>query len=559
MSAVAIIFVCVVGDLAALVGGFLIWAYWPTRPFEPAIYNPDPPEHWPTGAWSRSSPESQGMSSSKLVELAGTADARAGSDPEFFIDSMTVIRNGTIVAEIYPNPHYPPDALHVIHSATKSIVSALIGIAIDRGLIESVDTRLVEVFPEREISGLEDGKRALRLRDLLTMQSGLHSRDSYLYRHEGLLALQKSDDWVQFALDLPMAAEPGTRFDYSNIATFLLGAVLAKVTDSDVLSFARETLFEPLGIQDVRWEWTGGTVPIAWARMWLKPNDLAKIGLLYLQKGKWDGQQIMPATWIETSLTPRAFPKNAVNILNADKTRNRELSTRNWVGQQFFRAFNDGYGYQWWLDRSGAFAAFGINGQFLIVSPEHNLIFVATAKCKGLAQFGPAKLFHEYVLPAVKSDDSLPENKDAHAALTALAVPPGPEVSVQDALPLPDVARTISGKVFSMESNPYNTNNIRFVFDTQEPTAEISYTAREDWTVRYLIGLDGVYRKSENETGTYIAVGAWTAPDTLKLEVEIVGYTTFDKWEFAFKGDVLIVTESAVTGDYTYKGKLAAP
>ena len=110
-----------------------------------------------------------------------------------------------------------------------------------------------------------------------------------------------------------------------------------------------------------------------------------------------------------------------------------------------------------------------------------------------------------------------------------------------------------------MESNPYNTNNIRFVFDTDKPIAEISYTAREDWAVRYLIGLDGLDRKTENETGAYSAVGTWIAPDTLRVEVEIVGYTTFDTWQFRFEGDTLIVTESAITGDYTYKGKLITP
>lgn len=496
------------------------------------------------------------MSSRKLLELADAASRMASETPEFFLDSMTVVRNGTIVAEIYPNSHYPPDTPHVIHSATKSIVSALIGIAIDRGFVESVDTKLFDIFSNREIANLDDRKRGLKLRDLLSMQSGLNSRDSYLYGYEGLLTLQQTEDWVQFALDLPMAADPGTRFDYSNIATFLLGAVLAKVTDSDVLSFARETLFDPLGIQDVRWEWTKDKVPIAWARIWLKPNDLAKIGLLYLQKGQWDREQIIPAQWIEDSLTPHAYPKNAVNVLNRDQTRDRERTTRNWVGQQFFRLYNDGYGYQWWLDRRGAYAAFGTNGQFLIVSPADRLILVATAKSKGLSQFGPARLLRDYVLPAVTSEAPQPEDPEGHAALSAWATPPKPKEVAQAARHLPDAAKAISGKNFVMDSNPYKTNNIRFDFDETEPVAEISHSAREDWKVRYLIGLDGVFRETENETGGYFAKGTWTAPDTLQVEVEIVGYTTFDIWEFRFEANNLTVTERTITGDYTYSGTL---
>ena len=533
----------------------MIWAYWPTSTFKPAEYTPIPVATWPTTAWPRSSPEAQGMSSQSLLEMAVYVRERAISDPEFYVDSMTVIRNGTIVAEFYPNPNFPPNTLHVIHSVTKSIVSALVGIAIDRGLIDSVDAPLVDFFPDREIAHLDDDKKSLTLRDLLTMQTGLHSRDSYLYGHEGLLALQRSDDWVQYALDLPMAAPPGTRFDYSNISTFLLGAVLGEATNSDVLSFAREVLFDPLGIGDVRWEWTQDDIPIAWARMWLTPNDLAKLGLLYLQRGQWDGEQIIPAAWINESLTPHAFPKNAINILNADMTRDSETSTRNWVGQQFFRAFNDGYGYQWWLARDGTFAAFGTNGQFLIVAPQQNLIFVVTSKSTGLAQFAPAELFYDYVLPAVLSEPTDLRNTPQGAPLSAIAKPK-PATTPTTTNPLPSFTHAISGKTFAMQSNPYNTDNIRFVFDKGDAVAALSYTAREDWAPHYLIGLDGIPRRTQNESGSFVALGNWIAPNTLQVDVEIVGYTTFDTWDFTFEGYKLRVLQRTITGDYSFAGAI---
>jgi CubicO group peptidase (beta-lactamase class C family) len=553
------IFAGVVIVLAVAFAAFLVWAYRPVPEFQPFAYEPAPPAEWPIQAWPHLTPEAQGMSSETLLAMAEHVKDKAASDPEFFLDSITVIRNGHIVAEVYPNPNYPPDRLHVLHSATKSIISALIGIAIEEGFIDSVDVPLVDIFPDREIQNLDARKEALTIRDLLSMQTGLHSRDSYLYGYEGLFALQQSDDWLQFVLDLPMAADPGARFDYSNISTFLLGAVLAETTGTDVLSFAREVLFDPLGIDDVRWEWAQDGLPIAWARMWLKPNDLAKIGLLYLQKGRWDGRQIIPEAWIEDSVTPQAYPKNAVDILNADMTRNRSASSANWVAQRFVRFFANGYGYQWWLDRGGAYSALGTNGQFLIVAPEHNLIVVATSKSSGMAQFEPAKLFYDYVLPSVQSDTNLPENEVAHAELAAFASPPARPVGSVVPVTRPEIANAISGTTFLMEKNPYNTDNLRFVFSDDMSDAAVSYTAREDQTVRYSIGLDGVSRLTENDTGAYVAHGYWTAPDTLEIEVEIVGYTTFDRWEFRFGADSLSVTEHSITGTYIYAGRPASP
>ncbi|GAG09534.1 unnamed protein product, partial [marine sediment metagenome] len=267
---------------------FLIWAYTPVPAFESVAVDAPAPDYWPTHGWKYSTPDEQGMNSETLAEMITFYNDAAAENPELYIDSLTVIRNGYIVAEFYNNPLYPRDEMHIVHSVTKSIVSTLIGIAIDRGFIDSVDVPLVDIFAGREIQSLDERKRALTIRHLLSMTTGLHSRDSYIYGYEGLFALQHSDDWLQFALDLPMAATPGERFDYSNISTFVLSTVIMETTGMDTLAFAREYVFGPLGITDVKWEWNSAGQAIAWARMWLKPNDMAKIGLLYLQHGQWD-------------------------------------------------------------------------------------------------------------------------------------------------------------------------------------------------------------------------------------------------------------------------------
>ena len=151
------------------------------------------------------------MDSARLAALLEHYQTEAAESPDLFLDSITVIRNGYIVAEAYPNPRYPPETLHIIHSSVKSIISTLVGIAVDQGHLESVDVPLVEVFADRTIANVDDRKRRMTIRDLLSMESGLHARDSYLYRYEGLFAMQHTEDWLQYALDLPMSAEPGER------------------------------------------------------------------------------------------------------------------------------------------------------------------------------------------------------------------------------------------------------------------------------------------------------------------------------------------------------------
>lgn len=546
--------VYLIGILLVSVLAFFIWASLPVSPFQPPDYDPVAPRVWPTVGWQRSSPEEQGMNSSVLLEMQSFYEASAAKDPTLYIDSLTIIRNGTLVAEVYNNPLYPRDEMHVVHSATKSIVSALVGIAIEQGHIDSVDASVLDIFSDYDFQNVDARKRALTIRDLLSMESGLHSRDSHLYAYEGLFDLQKSEDWIQFALDVPMAAKPGERFDYSNTATFLLSAIVMKTTGMDTLEFARQNLFAPLGIKDVKWEWNAQGLPIAWARMWLKPNDMAKIGLLYLQKGQWEGEQIIPADWVRDSLTPSAYPKNGVDILHADMSKNQETTMRNWVAQKFIRPFTDGYGYQWWLDRDGAYTALGTNGQYIMVAPEQNLIFVVTAKCGGLAQFMPVTLFRDYVLRAIESDAALPVNEAAQAKLSALATPPKMSHDRVAVPALPPVAMEISGVTYALEENPFKTNKIRFLFDPKKDTADIRYTARENWDVDYTIGLDKVPRFTETNDSTFVAVGEWTSPNTFSLKVEIVGYSSFDRWTFRFQDDKITVTEHSLAGDFTYNG-----
>jgi CubicO group peptidase (beta-lactamase class C family) len=344
-----------------------------------------PEAEWPTGGWQTSTPESQGMDSSMLKTMLETVQTQ-----NYNIDSITVIRNGYLVldASLFP---YRQDSKHIIHSCTKSIVSILIGIAIDQGFIEGVQTPVLEFFPDRTASNLDPDKKSLTLENLLTMTSGLECRDSYLYRWSGLNEMRGSDDWVQFMLDLPMEAAPGTKFEYCNGASFLLSAIITETTGMSSNEFAEIYLFTPLGISDLSWPINPQGINIGWGELRMLPQDMAKIGYLYLNGGEWDGEQIVPTTWVE------------------DSTRKHISAT-----------LEDGYGYQWWVDNSGMYLALGYAGQFIFVVPEKELVVVFTSDLSDSDFYTPQNLLNDYIIPAAVSPDPLPENPAAESGLRQL-------------------------------------------------------------------------------------------------------------------------------------------
>ena len=337
---------------------------------------------WPTRGWRTSTPEEQGVDSGVLAAMLEEVQ-RQGHN----IDSVTVIRNGFLVADaaVYP---YKQDTKHVIHSCTKSVVSILVGIAIEHGYIEDVQTPVVEFFPDRSIENIDGNKKSMTLENLLTMTSGFDCKDSYLYRWSGLNAMRASDDWVQFMLDLPIAETPGRKFEYCNGASFLLSAIISETTGMSAHEFADKHLFGPLGITDVIWPTNPQGINIGWGELRMRPQDLAKIGYLYMRGGEWDGEQIVPSSWVEES------------------TRKHISGT-----------LEDGYGYQWWIDDSGIFIAVGYAGQFIFVVPEKELVVVFSSDLNDRDFYVPQVLLFDYIIPAVISSEPLPSDPEAEALL----------------------------------------------------------------------------------------------------------------------------------------------
>ncbi|MDJ0721519.1 MAG: serine hydrolase [Desulfobacterales bacterium] len=344
--------------------------------------NPFPEEDWPTAP-----PETQGMRSGVLAEMLAYIEERS-----LHIDSILIVRNGHLVLDAYFWP-FKPGEKHIIYSCTKSVMSALIGIAVDKGYIQSVDQPVTDFFPDRSLARLDARKASMTLENLLTMTSGLDCRDSYLYRWQGLIEMRTSDDWAQYVLDLPMAATPGDQFEYCNGVSHLLSVIIHNATGMRTLAFARQHLFGPLGIQDVGWDTSPQGVDIGYGEMRLRPHDMARLGWLYLNRGRWADRQIVPEAWVTAS-------------------------TRGHVDATLF----DRYGYQWWVEDSGYYAAVGFKGQRIFVLPQKNMVAVFTGDLTGRESLMAKELLEDFIIPAASSSQPLPAGEGDQARLAERVV-----------------------------------------------------------------------------------------------------------------------------------------
>lgn len=261
----------------------------------------------------------------------------------------------------YDHPHWHPfynsTALHSLQSVSKSITSLLLGIAVDQGLMIPLDSLIYPFFTDYQIDLTDQRKKSITLRNLLTMQSGIQWDESSSYadnQENNCTVMELSDDWIQYVLDRPMDTIPGTKFVYNSGVTVLLGKIVRNATGKRIDKWAEEKLFNPLGITEYYWKETPRGEIDTEGGLYLSAYDLAKIGYLMLNKGVWEGQQIISKKWVEESIRPSVdFNKRS------------------------------GYGFQWWVPRhidgqTEVFAGRGYGGQFVIVEPEKNLLVVFT-------------------------------------------------------------------------------------------------------------------------------------------------------------------------------------
>jgi CubicO group peptidase (beta-lactamase class C family) len=424
------------------------------------------PEYWPGDRWRTSTPEAQGLSSSELAKAFDFIRAE-----QVNIHSMLIVRNGFVVLEAYFHPCGSKD-LHNICSCTKSVSSTLVGIAIDKGKIHSVQESLGALFPGRRVENEDPRKQRITLKHILTMSSGMNYP---LLGEPRLAPMQKAPDTVQLILDLPMIAEPGATFGYNSGGSHLLSALITLRTGQTAEEFARQNLFGPLGIQNFSWRADPQGNTRGWSDLMMTSPDMARIGYLFLKDGRWDGRQIVSRRWVKEATRKHIEPQGAA-----------------------------GYGYQWWLQKDPPrFEALGRAGQRITVIPQLNLVVVFTG-----GGFEPADA-GRFIASALRSNRPIPEDPAGYSILqekiAAAARPP----AAQRVPELPPIAREISGKQYALDKNGLGLLSIGFIFKGGD-TALLELNL-EDRRESHHAGLDGVYRVSrQSPTSRPVAVrGGW--------------------------------------------------
>ncbi len=434
------------------------------------------PDYWPTNGWRTSTPEEQGFDSAKFA--AGLLALR---EKNVDVDSLLIIRNGYIVLDAHFDP-YDGTFPHEIASVTKSVMTTLIAIAAEQGKLD-LDRPVVSYFPSRTIANLDGRKARLTVRHLVSMRNGMESGC-----HEGDMptvnAMQASPDWVQAALDRPMVAEPGTKFCYDSPGMHLLSAILQEATGMTALDFARQYLFAPLGIQDVLWEHDPQGYSRGWGDLHLLPEDMAKIGYLWLHRGNWDGRQIVSEAW----------------VLDSVKAHSK------FIGVDF------GYGYGWWVS-PGDYYAVGRGGQRIRVMASANTLVVATG-----ATFDYADIQAWLTPSLIQLKATRPADPEGQAALKTALTAVGQGTTGWTSNYMAETAAQVSGHTYRCETNPAGLDNLQLKFDGSEQATLSMKLAGVDTVLP--IGLDGRYRLAGDGTGYR---GYWEDAHTFQLEAFDIG------------------------------------
>ena len=455
----------------------------------------------------RSAPEAQGVSSSALAKFVTTADQTIPG-----MHGVVVVRHGQVILEGWWNP-YDAATRHSLYSLSKSFTSTAVGLAIADGKL-SLDDEVLKFFPDDAPDEPSKNLKSMRVSDLLRMSTG--------HQAEAKVADRKDQAWTKTFLAQPVPFKPGTHFLYNTPATYMLSAIVQKVTGQTVLDYLRPRLFDPLGIKDPTWDTSPQGISLGGYGLSIRTEDIARFGQLYLQHGKWDGKQLVPESWVEAATTRQ--------------TSNGSNPASDW---------DQGYGYQFWRSRHGAFRGDGAFGQFCVVIPEQDTVVAINSGTGNLQAV--LDVVWDHLLPALQPSP-LAADPTAEAALKAklasLTLP------IVEGSPSNEMASKVLGKRYSFAANPLKL---------ESATLE----AGPDGVGALLLRTDGQDQKIPLGTGTWIkgraafgplsdqpaaACGAWTADDTFTARVAFVETPFQATMKFRFDGNEVTLDTSSNVG-----------
>jgi CubicO group peptidase (beta-lactamase class C family) len=391
---------------------------------------------------ARSTPEAEGVASAGIQAfLDGLAAARHE------MHSVMIARHGRVIAEGWWTP-YEGKLRHTMYSMSKSFTSTAVGLAVAEKKL-TVDDKVVSFFPKDLPETVSDNLAALRIKDLLTMSVGSE--------REPTQDMVKEQNWVRSFLGHSITHPPGSVFMYNSAATYMCSAIVNEATGQTVLDYLMPRLFEPLGIEEPTWETCPRGIDTGGWGLSIQTEGLAKFGQLLLQKGKWNGREIIPAAWVEEATSFHIQQPEPAQLA-------RPKEKNDW---------QQGYGYQFWRCQHGGYRGDGAFGQYTIVLPGQDVVIAMTGETSNMQ--GQLDLVWEHLLPAIKSaplpaDLATQKHLQQTLAGLALALPQG-----QPASP---TAEHVSGKTFRLETNPRGLQSVTLDF----PKGTALFTANDGTT-----------------------------------------------------------------------------
>jgi CubicO group peptidase (beta-lactamase class C family) len=462
----------------------------------------------------RSTPEAQGIPSSAILAFVEAAEKDVDA-----LHSLMVLRHGQVVAEGWWSP-YQRDDPHVLFSLSKSFASTGIGLAVTEGKV-SLDDTVLSFFPEDAPKNPSENLKAMRVRDLLAMSTGHHADDIASFDYSST-----DPPPTRAFLALPVPHKPGTHFVYNTPASFMLSAIVQKVSGTPLVDYLRPRLFEPLGIRNPKWDATPQGISYGGFGLNVTTEDIARFGQLYLQKGEWEGKRLLPADWVATA--------------TARQVSNGSDPKSDW---------EQGYGFQFWRCRHGVYRGDGAFGQFCVVLPEQDAVVAITSGTKDLQ--GVLNLVWAHLLPALKPEPLAPDAA-VHERLTkklaslSLRPPAGKTTS--------PTARRVSGRVYDLPKNDDGTEAVGVELG-KDPALVLRTDGREqrlpfglgEWRRGATLPM-GRSRLMEQPEYRVAAAGAWTDDDTLTVKACFHDTPFCATVGLRFAGDALVLDREMNVG-----------
>ncbi|HXE81101.1 MAG TPA: serine hydrolase [Vicinamibacterales bacterium] len=475
----------------------------------------------PAFTFPRSTPEAQGVSSAALLQFVD--EAERGIDA---LHSLMVVRRGHVIAEGWWAPYEAAEP-HMMFSLSKSFTSTAVGLAVAEGGL-TIDDPVLKFFPDLAPADPSASLRAMRVRDLLTMTAGHHEEDLRAFPYDG------ERDPAKVFLELPVAHKPGTFFVYSSPASYMLSAIVQKVTGQHLVEYLRPRLFEPLGIENPTWQTNRHGVAMGSFGLSIRTEDIARFGQLYLQRGQWQGRQLVPAEWI-------------------DLATSRQVSN----GSSPESDWEQGYGFQFWRTRHGFYRGDGAHGQFCLILPQYDTVIAITSGTRDMASV--MNHVWERLLPALKPE-ALPDDPAAHRQLTQrlqkLTLP-----VVRGGRPASFDAKHVGRRyAFDLGLQKREESILvappeaieRLVLDRADANGAISLTLRMHGVDHTLAATPGTWTRGRLETprGPQVMAtsGGWTSPDTYTLKVVFLNTPFRNTYHFRFAGDQVFLRRERNVG-----------